>query len=60
MSTDIESPALLPYLKELDEEQLSRILDEVLTECRRREADKIKKDILSHSQAIRLTRRPAA
>jgi hypothetical protein len=49
-------PALAPYLKRMDEQQLHRILDEVLTECRRREADKIKKDILSHSQALRLNR----
>lgn len=47
-------PALAPYLKQLDEEQLHRVLDEVLTECRRRESDKIKKDILTHSQALRL------
>ena len=56
MNTDMGIPALAPYLKQLDEEQLNRILDEVLTECRRREADKIKKDILTHSQAIRLNR----
>ncbi len=47
-------PALAPYLKQLDEDQLNRILDEVLTECRRREADKLKKDILTHSQSLRL------
>ncbi len=58
MSPDMGVPALAPYLKQLDEEQLNRILDEVLTECRRREADKIKKDILTHSQAIRLGKRP--
>jgi hypothetical protein len=60
MNTDMGIPALAPYLKQLDEEQLNRILDEVLTECRRREADKIKQDILSHSQAIRLNRRPTS
>lgn len=54
MSTEMGIPALAPYLKQLDEQQLSRILDEVLTECRRREADKIKKDILTHSQSLRL------
>ena len=53
-------PALAPYLKQLDEEQLNRILDEVLTECRRREADKMKADILTHSQAIRLGKRPVS
>ncbi len=51
-------PQLAPFLKQVDEEQLNRILDEVLTECRRREADKLKKDILTHSQAIRLGKRP--
>jgi hypothetical protein len=53
-------PALAPYLERLDEDQLNRVLDEVLNECRRREADKIKKDVLTHSQAIRLNRRPSA
>ncbi len=58
MSTEMGIPALAPYLKNLDEEALNRILDEVLTECRRRESDKIKKEILTHSQAIRLGKRP--
>ena len=53
-------PDLAPYLKQLDEEQLNRILDEVLTECRRREADKLKKEILTHSQALRLGKRPSS
>lgn len=56
MSSEMGIPALAPYLKQLDEEQLNRVLDEVLTECRRRESDKIKKDILTHSQALRLKR----
>jgi hypothetical protein len=56
MSTEMGLPALAPYLKQLDEDQLNRILDEVLTECRRRESDKIKKDILTHSQSLRLNR----
>ncbi len=54
MNTEMGIPALAPYLKQLDEDQLNRILDEVLTECRRREADKIRKDILTHSQSLRL------
>ena len=54
MSDDMSIPALAPYLKQLDEDQLHRVLDEVLTECRRRESDKIKKDVLTHSQSLRL------
>lgn len=42
------------YLKGLDEEQLDHVLNEVLNECRRRESDKIKKDVLTHSQSLRL------
>jgi len=60
MSADMGIPELAPYLKQLDEEQLNRILDEVLTECRRREADKLKKEILTHSQALRLGKRPSS
>jgi hypothetical protein len=56
MSAEMGIPALAPYLKQLDEDQLNRVLDEVLTECRRRESDKIKQEILSHSQALRLKR----
>jgi hypothetical protein len=54
MSTEAGLTALAPYLKKLDGEQLNRVLDEVLTECRRREAEQIKKDILTHSQSLRL------
>jgi len=60
MSAEMGIPALAPYLKQLDEEQLNRILDEVLTECRRREADKLRTEILTHSQAIRLGKRPSS
>ncbi len=54
MNNEMGIPALAPYLKQLDEDELNRVLDEVLTECRRREADKIRKDILTHSQSLRL------
>ena len=54
MTADMTPPPLGPYLEKLNEEQLHRILNEVLTECRKREADKIKKDILTHSQSLRL------
>jgi hypothetical protein len=50
MRSDQNGPALGAYLKSLDKEQLSQVLDEVLTECRRRESEQIKKDILTHSQ----------
>ena len=54
MSDEMGIPALGSYLEKLDEAQLNRVLDEVLTECRKREADKLKKDILTHSQSLRL------
>jgi hypothetical protein len=54
MSTEQGLAALAPYLKKLDKDQLNRVLDEVLTECRRRESEQIKKDILTHSQSLRL------
>jgi hypothetical protein len=56
MSTEQGLEALAPYLKKLDEEQLNRVLDEVLTECRRRESEQLKKEILTHSQSLRLKR----
>lgn len=59
MKADMGIPMLAPYLQQLDEDQLNRILDEVLTECRRREADKLRSEILTHSQAIRLGKRPS-
>lgn len=49
-------PGLAPYLERLNEDQLSRVLEQVLNECRRREADKLRRDILTHSQALRLAR----
>ena len=54
MSDDPGVAALAPFLRQLNEVQLDRVLDEVLTECRRRDADKMKKDILTHSQSLRL------
>ena len=59
MSANMGIPMLAPYLQQLDEEQLNRILDEVLNECRRREADKLRTEILSNSQVIRLGKRPS-
>jgi hypothetical protein len=54
MSAEMGIPALGPYLEKLDEAQLNRVLEEVLTECRKRDSDKMKKDILTHSQSLRL------
>jgi hypothetical protein len=51
---DMSVQTLVPYLERLDEVQLNQVLDEVLTECRKREADKLKKEILTHSQSLRL------
>ncbi len=54
MSTEENAPKLGAYLKSLDKEKLNQVLDEVLTECRRRDSEQIKKDILTHSQSLRL------
>jgi hypothetical protein len=54
MSAETGLTALAPYLKRLDKDQLNSVLDEVLTECRRRDSEQIKKDILTHSQSLRL------
>ncbi len=54
MSAETGLTALAPYLRKLDKDQLNRVLDEVLNECRRRDSEQIKKDILTHSQSLRL------
>jgi hypothetical protein len=54
MNAEQKVPAIGAYLKSLDKEQLNQVLDEVLTECRRRESEQIKRDILTHSQSLRL------
>jgi hypothetical protein len=54
MSTEQKSGKLLGYLKSLDPEQLDHALNEVLAEMRRRESDQIRKDVLTHSQSLRL------
>jgi hypothetical protein len=54
MSAEEKTVMLLGYLKSLNEEQLDQALNEVLTEMRKREADQMKKDILTHSQSLRL------
>lgn len=56
MHTSPQLPTLEPFLRSLDEEKLKYFLEEVLTECRRRESEQIKRDILTHSQSLRLKR----
>jgi len=44
------------YLKSLDQEQLDQVLSEVLTEVRSRDSEQMKRDVLTHSQKLRLQR----
>ena len=54
MSDEQTTGKLEGYLKSLDEVQLDEALNEVLAEMRRRESDQMKKDVLTHSQSLRL------
>jgi hypothetical protein len=54
MSSEQKERKLEGYLKSLDEAQLDDALNEVLAEMRRRESDQMKKDVLTHSQSLRL------
>jgi hypothetical protein len=55
MSTEQQYTATLQgYLKSLDEPQLDQALNEILGEIRRRESEQMKRDVLTHSQALRL------
>ena len=54
MSNEQKAGKLEGYLKSLDEAGLDEALNEVLTEIRRRESDQMKKDVLTHSQSLRL------
>ena len=45
---------LQAYLKSLDHDQLDQALNEILGEIRRRESEQMKRDVLTHSQALRL------
>ncbi len=58
MNPEPETARLQGYLKSLDEQQLDEVLSEVLEEIRNREAEQMKKDVLTHSQKLRLTRKP--
>jgi len=58
MSHDKKSAGLAGYLKKLDSDELDQVLNEVLQEIRSRETEQLKKDVLTHSQKLRLTLRP--
>jgi hypothetical protein len=58
MKNEPETARLQGYLKSLDEGELDEVLNEVLEEIRSREAEQMKKDVLTHSQKLRLPLRP--
>jgi hypothetical protein len=58
MNNETETARLVGYLKTLTADELDQVLDEVLHEIRSRETEEMKKDVLTHSQKLRLTRRP--
>ncbi len=58
MNHETETARLLGYLKSLNPDELDEVLNEVLQEIRSRESEQMKKDVLTHSQKLRLTRRP--
>jgi len=58
MNSQPEMARLQGYLKSLDEKQLDEVLDEVLEEIRSRETEQMKKDVLTHSQKLRLHPKP--
>jgi hypothetical protein len=58
MNNDEETTRLQGYLKSLNSDELDQVLDEVLQEIRSRETEQMKKDVLTHSQKLRLTRKP--
>jgi hypothetical protein len=59
MNHEPENARLLGYLKSLNSEELDQVLNEVLQEIRSRETEQIKKDVLTHSQKLRLIRKPS-
>ena len=58
MNNEQETTRLQGYLKQLDPDELDQVLNEVLHEIRIRETEQMKKDVLTHSQKLRLTRKP--
>jgi hypothetical protein len=57
MEPEPERPRLEAYLQTLTPDELDEVLNEVLEEVRRREVDEVKRDVLTHSQKLRLTRK---
>ncbi len=58
MNHEQENARLQGFLKNLDSDELDQVLNEVLQEIRSRETEQMKKDVLTHSQKLRLTRKP--
>ena len=56
VDTASSGAALQEYLRSLNQEQLDQVLNEVLTEVRTRESEQMKRDVLTHSQKLRLRR----
>jgi hypothetical protein len=56
MSRELESARLQGYLKALNPDELDEVLTEVLAEIRTRETEQLKKDVLTHSQKLRISR----
>jgi hypothetical protein len=58
MTNEEENARLVGYLKTLKPDELDQVLNEVLHEIRSRETEEMKKDVLTHSQTLRLTPKP--
>ena len=58
MNNEEENARLVGYLKTLKPDELDQVLNEVLYEIRSRETEEMKKDVLTHSQKLRLTPKP--
>ena len=58
MNDEQGNARLQGYLKSLNLEELDEVLEEVLQEIRNRETEEMKKDVLTHSQKLRLGPRP--
>ncbi len=56
MNHEQEQARLQGYLKSLNTDELDGVLNEVLQEIRNRETEAMKKDVLTHSQKLRLGR----
>jgi len=54
MSTEQEGTPLKTYLSSLDTVCLAQTFNEVVIELRKRELEKIKKDVVTYTQSLRL------